>query len=248
MLYTARFLIKLLPCCTKYQNNFIYLQCKIPNNKRNFKKKTKKIIKMKQVITVSIGNKSFTIENEAYQLLKDYLEDFRTKSSLGIQSDDTMSDIEERIAEILSTKVGPIKNVVDVNMVDEITAQLGMPDGQPYTKRQQNSSASNNASGSSTASFAQGQQAGVASKKLYRDSDNKSIGGVCAGLGHYFGIDATIIKLIFVVLFIAGASGLLIYIIFWIIAPLAVTPLQKCEMRGWPATAENLAKFKFTYR
>ena len=68
-------------------------------------------------------------------------------------------------------------------------------------------------------------------------------GGVCSGLAHYFDSDTTVFRVLalLAVLFLGG--GLLFYIIMWIVVPKAVTPAQKCEMRGWAATAENMRKF-----
>ena len=195
---------------------------------------------MKEVVSVAIGNKSFTLETDAYALLKDYLEAFRTRSSAGIQSEETMSDIEERIAEILSSKTSSVKNVVNLYMIEEIIARLGMPDGTAYTRggqtQQNNQNYANQA-------YANPPYQDAPQRKFYRDIDSRSIGGVCTGLGYYMNFDPTILKVIFVVLFLIGGGGLLIYIILWIVAPAAVTPVQKCEMRGWPLTAENIEKF-----
>lgn len=58
------------------------------------------------------------------------------------------------------------------------------------------------------------------SKRLYRARKGKMIGGVCAGLANYFSVDPTIVRLVFVLLFFAGASGFMIYLILWIIMPL----------------------------
>lgn len=57
-------------------------------------------------------------------------------------------------------------------------------------------------------------------KKLYRIPDQGMIGGVCAGLGEYLHTDPTFIRLIFVFLALAGMSGVLIYIIMWLIVPI----------------------------
>ena len=81
-------------------------------------------------------------------------------------------------------------------------------------------------------------------RKLYRNSDDKRIGGVCSGLAAFFGIDVTILRIIFLVAFLCVGAGFWIYIAIWIVAPLAVTPAQKCEMYGLPVTAENMAKFQ----
>lgn len=59
----------------------------------------------------------------------------------------------------------------------------------------------------------------MSEKKLVRDTSNEMVAGVCAGLARYFDIDAVIIRLVFVVLALAGGPGVLLYIILWIIMP-----------------------------
>jgi phage shock protein C len=56
-------------------------------------------------------------------------------------------------------------------------------------------------------------------RKLYRSRTDRSIAGVCGGLGNYLGIDVSLLRLAFVLLFLLGGHGLLIYIIMWIIVP-----------------------------
>ena len=56
-------------------------------------------------------------------------------------------------------------------------------------------------------------------KRLYKSDSNKVIGGVCGGLGEYFGIDPVIFRIIAVVLIFAHGAGLLIYLIAWICMP-----------------------------
>ena len=80
-------------------------------------------------------------------------------------------------------------------------------------------------------------------KKFYRDPDNKTIGGVCSGLAAYLDIDVTLIRIIFLVALICGSLGFWVYVIFWIVAPMAKSASDKCEMRGLPITAENLKRF-----
>ena len=70
------------------------------------------------------------------------------------------------------------------------------------------------------------------------------VAGVCSGLAWYFNIDVTIIRIIMLVALIAGTSGFWIYLVLWIAIPKALTPAQQCEMRGIPATAENMARCK----
>ncbi len=77
-------------------------------------------------------------------------------------------------------------------------------------------------------------------KKLYRDEDSKVLGGVCSGLAAYFGIDVTVVRLLFAIGFFVFGIGFLTYIILWIIAPKAATITQKMEMKGEPVTLSNI--------
>ncbi|MDD2241749.1 MAG: PspC domain-containing protein [Bacteroidales bacterium] len=195
---------------------------------------------MKTVLTVGIGGKSFTIETEAYSDLKNYLNAFKNNSKLGVQGDETMKDLETRIAELFSTKIDSFRNVVDSKMVDEITAQLGMPDGQPYVKNARGESGQSADANMSGGSY---NYKMVPPHKLYRDPGRHTLGGVCTGLAYYFNLDPVLMKVIFIIAFLAGLFGFLVYIILWIVIPRAINPVQMCELYGIPPTAENLARF-----
>ena len=82
-----------------------------------------------------------------------------------------------------------------------------------------------------------------AKKKFYRDSDDKRLGGVCSGMAAYFNMDVLLLRIVAVVSLFFGGAGFWIYVIIWFVASLAVTPAQKCEMRGLPVTAENMNRF-----
>lgn len=185
---------------------------------------------MKKTVNVGIGGRSFAMDEDAYSKLKRYLNAFRTKSRLGLQSKEVMDDLEERIAELFSEGITQFRNVVDIAMVEKVVAQLGMPDGEPYTEE-----------GSDPISDILSGNKPV--KKFYRNPCNKSIAGVCSGLATYLNIDILLVRIIFVVALFMGSAGFWIYVILWIAAPLAETPAQKCELFGLPVTAENLRKF-----
>jgi phage shock protein C len=59
----------------------------------------------------------------------------------------------------------------------------------------------------------------AATRKLYRSKTNRQIAGVCGGLAEYFNLDATLIRVLFVVLAVLGGSGLILYVAMWIIVP-----------------------------
>ena len=187
---------------------------------------------MKKVINAGIGGRSFAMDEDAYSLLKKYLEAFRKGGKLGPQSAEVMEDLEERVAELLSEGVTQYRNVVDVLLVEKVVAQLGMPDGEPYSDTP-NDPISDIFSGNRP------------TKKFYRNPDSKTIGGVCSSIATYLNIDILLVRIVFIVALLVGSAGFWIYIIIWIAAPLAQTPAQMCELYGLPVTAENMQRFTF---
>jgi len=182
---------------------------------------------MKRVTNACIGGRNFTLNDDAYNRLDAYLRHFRARLTVPEnQKGEVMDDIESRISELFYQEVGESSRVVTLPMVEHVVSTLGMPDGSAETGY------------SYSTAFSEDK----VPKKLYRDMDNKGIAGVCAGLAQYFDIDVTIIRIIMLVTLFTGA-GFWIYLIFWIAVPKAETPAQQCEMRGIPATAENMARF-----
>lgn len=180
---------------------------------------------MKKVLAVNIGYKPFTIDEDAYMRLDSYIENFRQKTQMGLQTNEVIDDLELRIAELFTEYLGSNKEIVDIVMVNRVIAQLGMPDG----------SSSDNFE---TPHFEQQK----AKKRFYRNPENKAIGGVCSGLATYWNIDIVLIRVLFVVTALCGSIGFWAYIILWVVSPLANTSAQKCELRGLPITAENMRK------
>ncbi len=188
---------------------------------------------MKKVFNISLANRSFTLEEDAYNRLSEYLEHFRTRlaAASGVpytQNAEVMEDLESRIAELFAQEVGTDGRVVKLELVERVTRQLGMPDGAPEGINTDSEPAAGSAPGQ---------------KKIYRDYDNRRIAGVCAGLAIYLDIDVVLTRVLMLVALVAGLAGFWIYVICWIAIPKALTATQKCEMYGLPVTAENLARF-----
>ena len=212
-------------------------------------------------MNIGIGGKSFVVETSAYEILRDYLELFSSKIKPG-ESSEVMEDIESRIAELCSENISAYKNVVTESIVVKIVTQLGLPNGESYRPFQgaaagaakgaagaatgaasASSGTSGAYSGAAGAAYGAGAEEQRVPKKLFRDSDDKMIGGVCSGLGFYLGADPVLVRVLFLIALLFGTLGFWVYLIIWIVAPLAVNPVQKCEMRGLAPTAENLGKF-----
>ena len=194
---------------------------------------------MKKVLNISLGNRTFTLEEDAYARLSEYLEHFRVRlaGTSGVpnaQNAEVMEDLEARIAELFQQEVGPDGRVVRLDLVERVTRQLGMPDGTPEDAQSAGSTGSTGTSSAFT---------GTIPKRLYRDYDNRRIAGVCAGLAVYLDIDVVVVRILMLVALLFGTVGLWIYVICCIALPNALTPAQKCDMHGYPVTAENMARF-----
>ena len=181
---------------------------------------------MKKTLNIGIGGKSFIIDEDAHIRLGHYLETFRSRLT-DDQGSEVMDDIEARIAELLLSNLGSGQQSVSLALVNRITARLGMPDGKPEFENNENMEEHTMSN---------------PVKKLYLDVESRKLGGVCSGLAAYFDVDVTIIRIIFLTLLLCGI-GFWLYLIIWIVAPKALTPAQKCELRGWEVNAENMAKF-----
>ncbi|MBQ9723556.1 MAG: PspC domain-containing protein [Bacteroidales bacterium] len=188
---------------------------------------------MKKTLNVAIGGCSFTIDDDAYKALEEYLDSFKAGLDNSSSSNEVMDELEMRIADLLKEKIGR-REVIDLSMVDAVLNQIG-----PISTRTVRSEEST--SEQNEQPYRTGNQETV--RKFYRDAEGKKIAGVCSGLALYLNIDVTLVRIIFLVAFLCGSAGFWIYIVLWIVAPEARTAAEKCELRGIPATAENIRRF-----
>ncbi len=195
---------------------------------------------MKKTINVAIGGCSFTIDDDAYNTLSNYLDRFKAALDNSSTSSDVMDELEVRIADLLKGKLGS-REVVDMKMAQDVIGTLGYPEGYKEAESQ-----SDGASGEATGSQ-DGPDCSRCNerpvRKLFRDPDDKKIAGVCSGLALFLGVDVVLIRIIFLVALLCGSAGGWIYLVIWIAAPEARTAAEKCELRGIPATAENIRRF-----
>lgn len=186
---------------------------------------------MKKTISVSLGRCCFILDEDAYAILNRFFDNYRSdllKTESAVSVDEVVVDVETRIADLLREKLCG-REVVDAALVSEVIGVMGfkVPDASQETSQATGTSGPEN-----------GDSRGR--RKIYRDGSRKAIGGVCSGLSYYLDADVVLMRVIFVLAMILGFAGFWIYLVFWIIVPEAKTPFEKCEMRGIPATPENL--------
>ncbi len=191
---------------------------------------------MKKTINVAIGGCSFTIDEDAYNALDEYLERFKSAIEKTGGNMNVSEELEVRIADLLKGKLGA-RQVIDLAMTREVIGQLGYPEGYDRVDDQ-----GHGAKGTDEYNYS-GTDGERPVRKLFRDPDDKKIAGVCSGLALFLGVDVVLIRVIFLVALICGSAGFWIYLVIWIAAPEAKTAAEKCELRGIPANAENIRRF-----
>ena len=184
---------------------------------------------MNKTVNINIGGLVFHIDEDAYQKLTRYFESIKRSLSNSSGQDEIMKDIEMRVAELLTEKQKSDKHVINNKDVDEVIGVMGQPEDYRL-----DDDADDKAPAEPFYPYTR-------SKKLYRDKDRGTIAGVCTGLGHYFGIDAVWVKIIFLLLAFTS-FGIIAYFVLWIAMPKAVTTSEKLEMTGEPVTISNIER------
>lgn len=186
---------------------------------------------MNKTVNINLAGIFFHIDEDAYLKLSRYLEAIKRSFTDSQGRSEIIADIEARIAELFAERIQNEKQVVGVKLVDEVITIMGQPedylvddeifDDEPKQQYKQKSNTS---------------------RRLFRDTDNSYVGGVSAGLGHYFGIDALWIRLLWVLLIFGAGTGVLLYILLWALIPEAKTTAEKLTMTGDDVNISNIEK------
>lgn len=183
---------------------------------------------MNKTININLGGSFFHIDEQAYYVLKRYLDAVRASLSDDPKGrDEILADIELRIGELLSERVKDIRQVVNENDINEIIEIMGKPEdymvdddvfADDYVHDRRHP------------------------KKMYRDSEDKFLGGVSSGMAYYFNIDVIWIRIMWLIAGLGFGFGFLVYIILWILLPEAKTTAEKLEMRGEQVNISNIER------
>lgn len=195
---------------------------------------------MKKVIDVSVGGVSFIIEEEAYNRLQGYLQRFENTIPDKNEAKEVMEDVEARVAEIFQKERKFPNQVVamsTIQVVIDLLGEIEQPSADPIHEVFSEE-------GHKDEGYKDEDGYVIGKKKLYRDTDNETWGGVCAGLSAYSGVDVTLIRILFVFTLLIYGITLFIYIVLWLVIPKTRSIIDKMRMYGYAPTAENIRKFK----
>jgi phage shock protein PspC (stress-responsive transcriptional regulator) len=182
---------------------------------------------MNKTININLAGSFFHVDENAYAHLQKYLDAVRATLSPEDSIEEIMNDIEARIAELFSESMTSNDQVITLSRVKEIIDIMGQPqDFDPEGAAESNAA-----------------EQYKSIKQLFRDEENKYLGGVASGLGHYLGIDCLWIRLIWLLLFFfSSGTFFMIYILFWILVPAAKSTSDKLKMKGQPINISNIEK------
>lgn len=191
---------------------------------------------MNKTVTINISGIIFHIEEDAFEKLSKYLSTINGYFSKADGGNEIMNDIEARIAEMLQSKTSAIKQVVLMSDVDFVMDSMGKPE-EFAGEASENTNFSNESNENYDSNSSE-----PLKKRLYRDGDSKVLGGVCSGIGHYFGIDSVWLRIALLLMFFFAGTGFLLYIILWIAIPEAKTTTERLAMKGEKADVNNISR------
>ncbi len=177
---------------------------------------------MKKIININLSGRVIPIEDSAYENLQAYIESLRRYFANEESREEIINDIESRIAELMSEKVRKGADCITDENVEEIISSMGRPEDfeaediadnsanmkQGQTTQQESSSSSSYSERKTTRG------------RLYRDTGDKFVGGVCSGIAAYLNVDPAIVRILFAIITFGGFGlGFVAYILLWIILP-----------------------------
>jgi phage shock protein PspC (stress-responsive transcriptional regulator) len=179
---------------------------------------------MNEIKRIHLGRQPFEISVDAHKALLHYLQ--AIKLAVGDSHKEVIEEVELRMAELLMERGITSEKTVIASDVEYLKEQLGEP-------RDFKTDDDTNVAGVAT-------EQGDGRRRLFRDPQDAIIGGVSSGLGAYFGVQAPLVRIAFVIMTLLWGWGILLYVILWLVMPEAKTSSERLQMQGKPVTVESL--------
>jgi len=187
---------------------------------------------MKKTFNINLAGLIFHIDEDAFEKLDRYLTTLKRQFTDTEGSKEIITDIESRIAELFKERISDSKEVISLKDVEEVIEIMGKPEDYVDPGSEKNS-----------ANFEEEYaEATKTNRRIFRDGDDRIIGGVAAGFAAYFNADPLWMRILFVILFFFSGFGILAYIILWAVIPKARTTAEKLQMRGESVNISNIER------
>ena len=190
---------------------------------------------MKKSFEVNLGGRLFNMNEDAYELLNEYIEQLRNTFSEKEGGDEIINDIEIRLGELCETRMREgCARIVDFEMIDEFITRMGRPES--MTEGLSDEETPTNDSDEPKAAHSDNHEAWrnamLLGKKLYRDTSNGILGGVCSGIAAYTGLNVWLLRVVSIIAFyIIGLLTVIVYLIAWIALSAATSLTDLLRMR-----------------
>ncbi|UAY52114.1 PspC domain-containing protein [Ferruginibacter albus] len=165
---------------------------------------------MKQVININFQGQVVPIEVSAFELLKNYTESLRAYFANEEGRDEIINDIENRISELFQETLKKGATCITDDDINAVIKSIGRPEDFGDAESTKQDSKENFQQSSATTNTT------ATHKRLYRDENNKILGGVCSGVASYLGIDTIVVRIITVIF---GGPLLVPYVLVWVFVP-----------------------------
>lgn len=181
---------------------------------------------MHKALSISLSGMVFAIEENAYHQLELYLKQVKSHFANNPDQEEIIADIENSIANKFTAQLSSAKQVITLTNIEDVIKELGMPNDFDDKEEDTKELVIENQS----------------KKKLFRDEKAGVIGGVCAGLAMYFGIDVVWVRVVAAVLVFTPMAGFIIplYLILWLAMPKAQSTADRIQMQGAAVTLDKI--------
>lgn len=202
---------------------------------------------MKKTFPVNINGKVFYIDEDAYELLLNYLDQLRSAFG-GAEGEEIVSDIESRISELFDERIAAGACAIVYNDVNNVIEIMGKPsdisDCEPESPEQDEPAVNQSSQQDTEQTSEPSQSDDKLHKKLFRNLNDKMLGGVLGGLATYLDWNVNIMRILYVVLacFTYFWPLTILYLIAWMIIPPANSPRRILEMQGQPVTVDTIGQ------
>ena len=182
---------------------------------------------MNKIIQINLAGQAVSIDEQAYQKLSEYLKQLENHFATTPDGSEILGDIESRIAELFFSKLKKGNAFINNTDVSEAITLMGTPSDMGIEDDYEEQATDQTSSAET-------------SKKLFRDPNDRVLGGVCSGLAAYFGMDTSLMRVITVLLVVFAGLPIFIYIILWAILPEATSPQDRYRMYGDATTVNDI--------
>lgn len=183
---------------------------------------------MQKVVHASLHGNAYAVEEAGYEALRAYLEHAAAQLAADPDHEEILGDLEQAIADKCARHLGPHKSVVTEAEMKQVLDEMGPVGATPEV-------------GPGGPEAAAPPPPAAPARRLYRVLEGGMLGGLCNGLGAYFGTDANIVRAAFVVLtLVTHGAWVLVYLVLMFVVPAAGTPEERAAASGLPFGAQEL--------